>query len=115
VYWGACLPSGESDEKALLIITSLRTTWIKWNTSGTVLAVAGSQVTSDGRESSMVQFYSNIGQHLRTLRVPGIGINALSWEGGGLRIALAVDSYIYFANIRPGNNSLYPISRNTLS
>ena len=49
----------------------------------------------------MVQFYSNTGQHLRTLRVPGTGINALSWEGGGLRIALAVDSYIYFANIRP--------------
>jgi len=72
------LMRGESDEKAVLIITSLRTTWIKWNTSGTVLAVAGSQVTSDGRESSMVQFYSNIGQHLRTLRVPGIGINALS-------------------------------------
>ena len=24
-----------------------------------------------------------------------------SWEGGSLRIALAVDSFIYFANIRP--------------
>lgn len=27
--------------------------------------------------------------------------SALSWEGGGLRLALAVDSYIYLANIRP--------------
>eukprot|EP00238_Polyblepharides_amylifera_P008608 CAMPEP_0196598138 /NCGR_PEP_ID=MMETSP1081-20130531/94147_1 /TAXON_ID=36882 /ORGANISM="Pyramimonas amylifera, Strain CCMP720" /LENGTH=1154 /DNA_ID=CAMNT_0041923789 /DNA_START=199 /DNA_END=3663 /DNA_ORIENTATION=- len=91
----------ETDEKAVLIDTSLRATRIKWNTSGTVLAVAGSQVTADMREASMVQFYSAAGVHLRTLRVPGSGINALSWEGGGLRIALAVDSYIYFANIRP--------------
>lgn len=40
-------------------------------------------------------------QHLRTLKVPGKQVTAVSWEGGGLRIGLAVDSYIYFANIRP--------------
>ena len=33
--------------------------------------------------------------------MPGSGITSLSWEGGGLRIALAVEAYIYFANIRP--------------
>ena len=38
---------------------------------------------------------------MRTLKVPGSGINGLAWEGGGLRVALAVDSFIYFANIRP--------------
>ena len=48
-----------------------------------------------------VQFYTPLGQHLRSLRVPGSSISGLSWEGGGLRIALAVDSFIYFANIRP--------------
>mmetsp|Transcript_25500 Transcript_25500/g.48224 ORF Transcript_25500/g.48224 Transcript_25500/m.48224 type:complete len:1215 (+) Transcript_25500:126-3770(+) len=95
------LMRNEIDEKVVLIDTSLRATRVKWNTSGTVLAVAGSQTSSDMREASMVQFYSPTGVHLRTLRVPGTGINALSWEGGGLRIALAVDSYIYFANIRP--------------
>lgn len=42
-----------------------------------------------------------LNKHLRTLKVPGKQISALSWEGGGLKIALAVDSYIYFANIRP--------------
>jgi WD repeat-containing protein 35 len=48
----------------------------------------------------MVQFYNCNGEHLRTLRVPGNGINGLSWEGTGLRLALAVDSFIYFTNIR---------------
>lgn len=40
-------------------------------------------------------------QHLHTLRVPGRDISACAWEGTGLRIALAVDSFIFFANIRP--------------
>lgn len=40
-------------------------------------------------------FWSHVSQ------VPGSGIHALSWEGGSLRVALAVDSFIYFANIRP--------------
>ena len=34
-------------------------------------------------------------------QVPGKQISACAWEGGSLRIALAVDSFIYFANIRP--------------
>ena len=33
--------------------------------------------------------------------MPGKQISACAWEGGSLRIALAVDSFIYFANIRP--------------
>jgi len=28
-------------------------------------------------------------------------MSGLAWEGGSLRIALAVESFIYFANIRP--------------
>lgn len=28
-------------------------------------------------------------------------MTGVGWEGGGLRIGLAVDSFIYFANIRP--------------
>lgn len=55
---------------------------------------------SAARELWMVQFYNCNGEHLRTLRVPGNGINGLSWEGTGLRLALAVDSFIYFTNIR---------------
>ena len=50
------------------------------------------------------QFYNQMGEHLRTLRVPGGsggGVNGISWEGNGLRLALAVDSFVYFANVRP--------------
>ena len=33
--------------------------------------------------------------------MPGKQMYSCSWEGGSLRVALAVDSFIYFANIRP--------------
>jgi hypothetical protein len=51
--------------------------------------------------SNDVLFVVVMEQHLRTLKVPGKQMTAVAWEGGGLRIGLAVDSYIYFANIRP--------------
>ena len=51
----------------------MRLTQVRWNTRGTVLAVAGSQVTTaangDQREMSMVFFYSAQGRFLRTLKV----------------------------------------------
>ena len=41
------------------------------------------------------------------MRVPGTGINALAWEKGGLRIALAVESFVYFANVQPNYHWAY--------
>ena len=94
----------EEDDAPVLIDTGLRATQLKWNTMGSVLAISGAQIIQnpDGKQRtiSMVQFYSPFGIHQRTLKVPGAGINALTWEGSSLRIALAVDSFIYFANIR---------------
>eukprot|EP00753_Platysulcus_tardus_P015766 PLAT5272.2.p1 GENE.PLAT5272.2~~PLAT5272.2.p1 ORF type:complete len:1194 (+),score=710.47 PLAT5272.2:43-3624(+) len=91
----------ERDDRPVLIDTGMELTQCRWNTNGTVLALAGVQRSGERRAVSMVQFYSTYGHHLRTLKVPGGGISALGWEGGGLRIALAVDCFIYFANIRP--------------
>jgi WD repeat-containing protein 35 len=68
-----------------------------------VLAVGGVSLTrgSEDKQGSQVQFYSPFGAHLRTLRIPGSRLSGLTWEGGGLRMALAIDSFIYFANVRP--------------
>ncbi|KAG8124302.1 hypothetical protein E2320_019640 [Naja naja] len=73
-----------------------------WNHCGNVLAIAGVQkIPVQDKDINVVQFYSPFGEHLRTLKIPGKQVSALSWEGGGLKIALAVDQCIYFANIRP--------------
>ncbi|NWT50042.1 WDR35 protein, partial [Erythrocercus mccallii] len=92
----------ENDYNPVLIDTGVNVVCIQWNPNGSVLAVAGSlKAASQDKDINVVQFYTPFGEHLRTLKVPGKQISSLSWEGGGLKIALAVDHYIYFANIRP--------------
>jgi hypothetical protein len=50
---------------------------------------------------NMVKFYDAYGALLRVLKVPGEVLTGFSWEGSGLRLALAVDHFIFFANVRP--------------
>lgn len=90
--------------------------------------VAASTSGAESREVNVIQFYTPVsvilssddiaqkfrsipgsdssplllqfGDHLRTLKVSGEELRSLSWEGGGLRLTLAVDHFIYFANVR---------------
>lgn len=100
---GLCqIMRNEFDEAPVLMNTFMKIASVKWSHNGSVLAIAGAQkISGQDKEINCVQFYNPLGEHLRTLKVPGKEINSLSWEGGSLRIALAVDSFIYFANIRP--------------
>ncbi|NXO33488.1 WDR35 protein, partial [Locustella ochotensis] len=92
----------ENDYNPVLLDTGINIVCVQWNPNGSVLAVAGYlKAASQDKDVNVVQFYTPFGEHLRTLKVPGKQISSLSWEGGGLKIALAVDHYIYFANIRP--------------
>lgn len=72
-------------------------------TTGSVISGGGG---GDGASSAPsttvgVNFFSIEGKLLRTLRVVGSHCGGITWEGDGLRIALAVDSSVYFANICP--------------
>ncbi len=103
----------EQDDYPIAFHTGLQIVCVRWNTNGNVLAVSG--VLTDGYEKrAVVNFYSNTGDHLRTLRVPSSSgvIECLSWEGFGLRMCLAVDSAIIFANIQP--SYLWSYFNNTL-
>ncbi|XP_012582813.1 PREDICTED: WD repeat-containing protein 35 [Condylura cristata] len=92
----------ENDQNPVVMDANMYIVSVQWNHIGSVLAVAGSQKTvTQEKDVNTVQFYTPFGEHLGTLKVPGKQMSALSWEGGGLKIALAVDSFIYFANIRP--------------
>lgn len=77
----------EQDDYPIAFDTMLTIQCVRWNPNGNILAVSGVQV--DGYEKkAVVNFYNNIGDHLRTLRVPSTSgvINSLSWEGFGLRM-----------------------------
>ena len=92
----------EFDEEPITLKLNMTIVSAKWSHKGDVIAVAGSQKSANqDKDVNIIQFYNPFGQHLRTLKVPGKEIKAVSWEGSSLRISLAVDSFIYFANIRP--------------
>ncbi|KAK3766441.1 hypothetical protein RRG08_056115 [Elysia crispata] len=99
---GRCqIMKNEVDEDPILLDTGMQIAQVAWNHTGSILAVAGSQrAIGQDKEVNVVQFYTPFGEHLRTLKVPGKEMFSCSWEGGSLRISLAVDSFIYFANIR---------------
>ncbi|KFB46535.1 hypothetical protein ZHAS_00014530 [Anopheles sinensis] len=62
---------------------------------------------SDTQLTNRFVSYLPLYQHIRTLKIPGKEKTSLSWEGKSLRIALSVDSFIYFANIRPDYSWCY--------
>ena len=82
-----------------IVETNLSLACVKFSPDGMYIACSGTKKTG-GKEIPLVDFYAPSGQLLRTLKVPGV-VGALSWND--LRVAMAVDSFIYFANVRPGN------------
>jgi len=113
------LSHGDDDNTAEIIDTGLSSvSFCRWTTKGNILAVVGTMgstqpavgASSKGDLSpkgggpstgtNIVKFFDAFGKLLRNIRIPGDNISAISWEGGDLRLSLAVDSYIYFANIR---------------
>eukprot|EP00040_Diaphanoeca_grandis_P015836 m.81289 g.81289 ORF g.81289 m.81289 type:complete len:1161 (-) comp25403_c0_seq3:252-3734(-) len=93
----------QADNEPIMVDTEMHVVTCQWNQTGTVLAIAGAEVQEGEVEtkSNVVQFFTPFGDHLRTLKVPGNELRSLSWEGRGLRLTLAVDHFIYFANVRP--------------
>ncbi|CAG9784442.1 unnamed protein product [Diatraea saccharalis] len=97
------------EEDSVVVETNMTSIDCHWNHNGTILAAAG--CTND--QVNVVQFFSAYGEHIRTLRVPGGSLRALSWEKRSLRLAIAIDSFIYFANVKPDHK--YAFYGNTLS
>ncbi|CAH2066689.1 unnamed protein product, partial [Iphiclides podalirius] len=92
-----------TEEESVVVETNMSILDCHWNHNGTVLAVAG--CTRD--KANVVQFFSAYGEHIRTLRVPGGSMRALSWERCSLRLSVAIDSFIYFANVKPDHKYAY--------
>lgn len=104
------LSRGEFDNEQIVLDTELEILSCKWNSQGNIFAVTG--ILKPSRNDShkvinLIKFYDSFGKFLRGIRIPGENIAALTWEGSGLRIALAVESFIFFANIRPSYTWTY--------
>uniref|UniRef100_A0A914X6A2 Anaphase-promoting complex subunit 4 WD40 domain-containing protein n=1 Tax=Plectus sambesii TaxID=2011161 RepID=A0A914X6A2_9BILA len=92
----------ESDTDPIIIqMEKMMIVSARWSPDGTMLAIAGNQLDLPDGERNVVHFITAYGEKLRTLKVPGRDIAGCSWEATGLRVCLAVDSHLFFANIRP--------------
>eukprot|EP01147_Barroeca_monosierra_P005562 gene5562-8932_t len=93
----------ESDSKPVLVDTLMTLVAARWNNNGNVLAVAGKHLQEGtNRAACVIQFYTPLGEHLRSLKLPGSNITSLTWDSDGLRLSATVDHFMYFASVRPG-------------
>lgn len=97
------------EEDSVVVESNMTAVDCHWNHNGTILAAAG----YSAEKTNVVQFFSSYGEHIRTLRVPGGSLTKLSWEKRSLRLAIAIDSFIYFANVKPDHK--YTFYGNTLA
>nr|XP_012150631.1 PREDICTED: WD repeat-containing protein 35 isoform X2 [Megachile rotundata] len=92
-----------NDDNPIIIETGMTAAWCCWNSCGSLLAVTGIMPlpgNGETKDANVIQFYTPFGKHTKTLKIPGREVTCCAWEGGSLRVALSVDSHIYFANIR---------------
>jgi hypothetical protein len=78
-----------------------------WNHNGTVLAVYGNRtLAEDSKSFPVINFYNNQGLFLRSLRLSATqgpassaANTCIAWDYTGSRFVVALDSYLYFANV----------------
>ncbi|XP_065568434.1 WD repeat-containing protein 35-like isoform X2 [Artemia franciscana] len=95
----------EMDTEPIVFNSKLRISCCQWNQNGTVFGIGGSYLgsaNSDQEIINAIEFYSAYGEPLSVLKVPGKNFTSFSWEGMSLRIAITVDTNLYFATVRPG-------------
>jgi WD repeat-containing protein 35 len=105
---------GANDQSNYILQSQIRSSSCCWNKRGDVIAVYGqdNQILSTKKPSTSkvinaIHFYSDSGELISTLKVPGKAIADLSWEKSGLRMSIAVDSCIYFVDVRPSYKFAY--------
>ncbi|PWU89489.1 putative intraflagellar transport protein 122B [Trypanosoma cruzi] len=109
-----------NDNRPYLIDSGILVSCIAWNPQGTTIVVCGvistaammgdrpvSQPSSPSSSLVVAQFFNTEGVHMRTLRVSGQHCGGVTWEGDGLRVCIAIDAALYFANVRPAYKYTY--------
>lgn len=72
-----------------------------WNHNASMIALGCERKEKSSGDRISIQFYNNCGKLLNILKLPGRKMTGCAWEGAGLRLAITVDSHIFFANIHP--------------
>ncbi|OTF81489.1 hypothetical protein BLA29_000177 [Euroglyphus maynei] len=89
------LMRNESDDDARMIDCEMRITSIEWNCTGDLFVVTG-----NGGSRNFLKIFNRQGELLTVTKVPGNEIHDCSWEKNSRKLVLAVDSFMYFANLK---------------
>ncbi|VDM42438.1 unnamed protein product, partial [Toxocara canis] len=104
------LMRNENDANPIVIkLPNMVLSKARWSPDGSLLAICGLQTDLDA-EKCVVHFvtaYGEVNIRQRLLQIPGQVISDLTWEGGGLRLCMAIDTHLFFANIRPNYKWAY--------
>ena len=121
-----------NDDRPILIDTDMNIAKIKWNPNGTIIAVIGKKQTNSNEHQiqdkkmfgHFIQFFDNFGKNVYTLQVPcrntngnsntEMGITDCDWECNGIRIAITVENFIYFAIVKTQYKLFTLFNQNTL-
>ena len=94
----------ETDPSPLCYDTGFKIACMEWSCDGVSLAVAGKNRRDKESKMLLVAFLKQLPDAVvavQSLRVPGKDVTSLAWRSDGLSLALTVDSYVFFATIRP--------------
>lgn len=94
------LMRNDQDDKAVIIDTEIKPVDCSWSHDGSILAVAGRSGDNAQPGQNTVLLFSATGALLKTTKLPGSQVAGISWEAFSLRLALAIDSYIYLAQVK---------------
>ena len=95
------LMKNESDNNAQVIDCEMRITSIQWNYIGDMFAVTGNYGGgTSGTRKNFLKIFNNQGELMSVTKVPGTEIHDCSWEKNSRKLVLAVDSFMYFANLK---------------
>lgn len=73
------LMRNDKDEDPIAVDTSMVLNRIKWNPSGTMLAIAGCSLEYEEKRA-VVKFFDSKGNHLKNLRIPNAEtVNDICW------------------------------------
>ena len=101
------------DESSIAVDTTMVVSKIKWNPSGTIIAIGGFSLEYEEKKA-MVKFFDPRGNHLKNLKIPNCEtISDICWEGSGLKVAVAAGSSVFCASIRTNYKWCY-LSNRTL-
>lgn len=111
---GIVISWNSSNGEGQILLNAIKETFLcSWSHRGDVGALCSAARVDpmhggfEARTANVIQFYSSSGKFIQAISLPGGNVSDIAWEQSGLRLAAAVDSHVYFIQVRPSYRFAY--------